>query len=405
MEERVRSRRTSIIAGVWGAAVIGVTVQLLLADRINNLRSFRAASWNLLRHQDLYAAYPGLHLDFYKYSPTFAVLFLPFAAMPVWLSLLMWNLVGAGALYLALGAVLPRRQADVARAIAFLDMVGSLQTSQSNALVTALILWAFASYEREKSGRAGLAAAIGTSVKIFPLSAATFALFHPGRVRAALKMAAAAVVLLLLPLLVTSPTTLLAQYESWRAIEAKDALDRGFTVMQMLHLSLGVDWPNWPVQLAGVIALVAPILVRRDRWTDSRFRRLYLCSVLVFCIIFNHQSESSTFVIASTGVAIWFAQLEHRSRWDWVLLVLLVFGTMLASTSLMPGPLRRDLFGPYRFKTVPLVIFWIHLQWLLWNPSIGPARSQVLPFRRLLPASGRRRSRGLVPQLDRQPES
>ena len=44
-------------------------------------------------------------------------------------------------------------------------------------------------------------------------------------------------------------------------------------------------------------------MIQRWRWHDWDLRRLYLCSLLVFCLIFNHQAESPTFVVAVAELA------------------------------------------------------------------------------------------------------
>jgi hypothetical protein len=357
-----------VIALLWGAAIVAATFQQGWSHQHNNFLIFRAASRHLLQGADLYAAYPTLHADFYKYSPTFALLFLPFAFLPFSLAMLLWNALNAGALFIALGMVLPRRAASVARAIVFLDMLGSLQNVQSNALVAALIILTFAAYERHHTVLGTAAAVAGTYIKIFPLAAASFAIFHPRKLRVAVAVLIGLITMALLPLLVTPPATLLAQYTSWRAIEAKDALHRGFTVMQMAHQLLGTEWPNWPQQLVGVLILVAPIVAQPSRWREWELRRLYLCSVLVFCVIFNHQSESPTFVIGVTGAAIWFATLTHPTRWEWALLGFIVVCTILASSDAMPKAVQRDLFDPYYLKTVPLFVLWLELQRRLWQP-------------------------------------
>ncbi|MDQ2668239.1 MAG: DUF2029 domain-containing protein [Gemmatimonadota bacterium] len=355
------------VAALWVIAVIAATVQQGVLHQNNNFLIFRAASLHLLHGQDLYAAYPALHVDFYKYSPTFALLFLPFAVVPFALSMLAWNALNAGALWLALGMVLPRRAALIARSIVFLDMLGSLQNVQSNALVAALIIFTFAAYERRHTVLGTLAAGIGTSIKVFPLAGLSFAVFHPRKVRVAVATVLATAGLLLLPLLVTPLQTLLAQYVSWRAIESHDALDRGFTVMQMVQLLFQQDWPNWPQQLAGVLVLVAPVLVRRDLWTQWSFRRLYLCSVLLFCVIFNHQSESPTFVIAVAGAAIWFASIARPARSEWALFVFFVVCTILASSDAMPRAIQHAVFHRYHFKTVPCIVLWVLVQVRLWR--------------------------------------
>jgi hypothetical protein len=355
------------IALLWVGAIVAATVQQGVAHQNNNFLIFRAASEHLLLGADLYAAYPAQHVDFYKYSPTFALLFLPFAFIPFWIAMLLWNALNAGALYVALGMVLPRRAAAAARAIAFLDMLGSLQNVQSNALVAALIIFTFAAYERRHTTLGTLAALTGTYIKLFPLAAMSFAVFHPRKVRVAIALVLGMALFAFLPLVVTPLSTLLAQYTSWRAIEATDALERGYSVMQMAELLVRGGWPNWPLQLLGVLALVAPVLAQPSRWREWDLRRLYLCSVLVFCVIFNHQSESPTFVVGVAGAAIWFASLERPTRWEWALLAFIVVCTILASSDVMPRAIQRDLFDTYRFKTVPLIVLWLELQRRLWG--------------------------------------
>jgi hypothetical protein len=367
-----------VVTLLWVAAVVAATIQQGVEHHNNNFLIFRAAALHLLHEQDLYAAYPAEHFDFYKYSPTFALLFLPFAVPPFGVAMLLWNALNAGALYVALGMVLPRRAAVIARSIVFLDMLGSLQNVQSNALVAALIIFAFAAFERRHTVLGSLATAIGTGIKIFPLAAASFALFHPRKARVAVALVTSMTVLVLLPLLVTPFSGLVAQYESWRAIESRDALARGFSVMEMAQLLLRRDWPNWPIQLLGVGTLVAPVLVRRERWSEWGFRRLYLCSVLVFCVIFNHQAESPTFVIASAGAAIWFASLERPSRWEWSLFAFFVVCTILASSEAMPHAVQHNFFDPYRFKAVPCIVLWLELQRRLWSRGV-PSRQVSAP--------------------------
>ena len=359
------------IALLWLLAVIAATVQQGVQHQNNNFLIFRAASLHLLHGQDMYAAYPALHLDKFKYSPTFALLFLPFAVPPFAVATLVWNALNAGLLWVAIGMVLPRRGALVARAIVFLDMLGSLQNVQSNALVAALIILTFAAYERRHRVVGTVAAGVGASIKVFPLAGLSFAIFHPRKLRAAGVTLLVTAALLLMPLLVTPMQTLLAQYASWRAVESHDALDRGFTVMQMVELVGQKGWPNWPQQLGGVLLLVAPVFVRRDRWDEEAFRRLYLCSVLLFCVIFNHQSESPTFVIAAAGAAVWFASLRTPTRGEWALFAFFVVCTILASSDAMPHSIQRAVFDRYHFKTVPAVWLWIWIQIQLWKRPSG----------------------------------
>jgi hypothetical protein len=207
-----------------------------------------------------------------------------------------------------------------------------MQASQCNALIAALIIMAFVALERGRQIRGYLAIAIGLAIKIFPVAALTLAVFHARKLRGAAIFALWVLVLFLLPLMVTSPSMLMTQYGWWHRVEGSDALLHGSSVMWLLQHALHVDLPNWPVQLAGVVVLLLPLL-HRDRWADEHFRRLFLTSLLVFVVIFNHQAERPSYIIAATGVAIWYAD---SSREPYRLLLVLFSLTGLRALGYLP---------------------------------------------------------------------
>ncbi len=134
---------------------------------------FRSASLNLFAGRDLYAAHPEQHFDFYKYSPTFAVLFAPLAYLPFALTFLCRTLLNGLLLWYALDRLLPEREATVALALLYLEVLLALQYGQSNALVAALMILAFVAFEARRP--------VGAAVKLFPLAAVSLAVFHPRR--------------------------------------------------------------------------------------------------------------------------------------------------------------------------------------------------------------------------------
>ena len=343
----------------------------------NNFVIFRWSFLNLAAGADMYAAQPQHHADLYKYSPSFAVLFAPFALLPFALSLALWDALNSLLLFVAVDKVLPSRQAAIALALIYLEMLRSMQRSQSNSLVTALVLLAFLAFERRRQLGAAFAIAVGAAVKIFPLAALALAIFYPRRIRFALMMVVATVVVLALPLLVVSTSGLAAQYQSWRAVEAVDARSVGGGgggglyggVMQQLRLILGVSWPNWPVQLAGTLLLMSP-LARWRNWEYANFRVRLLGALLVYLVIFNHQSESPSFVIAVTGIAIWFVSTP-RSWWHSTVMVLTILVVSISSTDITPKSWQQNFFVPYRLKTIPCTLAWLTMIWelLAFRPS------------------------------------
>ena len=376
-----RARRS--IFALYLASAVFVTVQQGVVGRSNNFKVFRSAAVNLLAHRDLYAAHPDQHFDFYKYSPTFALLFAPFAALPFALALLIWSLLNSLLLWYAVRRLLPDRQATLALALVYLEVLFAMQYTQSNGLVTALILLAFLALEQGRQLRGALLVAVDAFIKIFPLGAAALALFHPRRRRFALLCAAAGIGLALLPLIVIPPHELIAQYRSWWTIELSDAspVNRGDSVMQYLHRWVGIDWPHWPVQLAGTLLLLAPLVVLRERWSDRAFRLRFLCSLLLYLVLFNHQSERASFVIAYTGLSIWYAASEPDRVRNAIALAAGV-ALLLQDVQIVPWALH-DALGQFRLKGIPCLAAWIVMQaellgWRRWSTrSHGPEMRQA----------------------------
>ena len=352
-EQRADAVRALIYATI-ALMVVALTAQRSFFPHPHwTFRIFRSSFWHLIQQRNLYAHYAGQ--DYFKYSPTAALLFAPFAAPPFAIGLLLWNAFNALALVLAVRCLVGRRNVALAMLLTIPELYNAMQASQSNALVAALIVFAFVAFENDWQLRGCLAIAIGVAIKIFPIAALSFAIFHPRRLRAAVVFTLCAALLAALPLTVTSPSMLLSQYDWWHRIEMRDALARGDSVMFVLHQLFRVSGPNWPVQLAGVAVLLLPLL-HRDRWSDARFRRAYLASLLVFVVIFNHQAERQSFVIAAVGVAIWVVEAPRDSLRLGLVLVSLagfraggylpVWLAMQCELHGLPLPLARRLARP-----------------------------------------------------------
>lgn len=363
-------------AGFWWlliylASAVAVAIQRTLFSPENNFLILRTASRHLIAGQDLYAAYPAIHADFFKYSPTFALLWAPFALLPPVAGYLLWALACVSALYVGITRALPPAQATLALALSWLAVFGDLQRSQSNALCAGLMILAWVALERDWQWRAATAIAAATFVKLFPIAAVVLALFHRRRIRFATIFAAVIAIGVALPLLVTPWATLVAQYKSWYAIETHDAAalarygtggaDLYAGLMGQFRVWWGVEWPHWPTQLAGLLVLLSPLVFQRRRFGSRHFRILFLSSILVFCVLFNHQAESPSYSIAMIGTAIWFAASE-RAHWRAFLMVASLLIVNVASTDLMPRSWYHAWYVPYLVKTVPLIPVWIAMQ-------------------------------------------
>jgi hypothetical protein len=338
-----------------------------------NFEIFRTASRHLVSGIDLYAKYPDEHSDRFKYSPTFALLFAPFAWMPWPLALFLWSTLNALVLFVAVERALPGRAGLLAMLCLLLEVLRGMQNAQSNALVAGLVILAFAALERANAWRAAAAVVLGACVKIFPLAALTFAIPRRLALRTGAWALGVGAGLVLLPLPITSPATLAAQYGWWRGVESSDAQQRWFSIMELVHRWTGASWPNWPVQLAGTLMLVAPLALRRDRWDNARFRFLYLCSVLLYMVLFNHQAERASYLIAFVGATLWYAG-SARERWQsWMYGI--AFVTIPLMSTLVPGALFRTPTATLYRLAIPALAIWLAVQWEMMRGRVVSDRA------------------------------
>ena len=341
---------------IYVSAALTVTIQRGVFGFPNDYAIFRSSFWNLVAHRDLYVLRLDQARDYFKYSPSFALLFAPFAVLPFVAGLFLWNVVNALAIFFALRLLLPRDRWALAQALAFLPILRSIQASQSNAIVAALIILAFVSFERGWLWRGGISIALGAITKIFPLAALTFALPRPDRVRAITITIVSTAILVALPLLLISPSALVAQYESWGALQGRETALVGSSAMELFR-DAGITWPAWPVQLIASAVVLAVLVLRMRDWNDRKLRLRFLGFVMVFCVVFNHRAERQSAVIALCGMVVWYLA-SPRSAWRTALFAIVYFLVALTSSSFMPEAIKH-IVGPQLRLSIPVTIVWL----------------------------------------------
>lgn len=372
------------LVGLYLLLAAGVSVQRLVLHRDNDFRIFSFAFRDLVAGLNPYAAHSDQYLDFFRYSPTFALAFGLFALPPQWLGLVLWNSFNALALLWAVRRLLPREQAQLVLLLAMGDLARAMQSSESNALVAALMIAAFLAYEGGALWRGAFAVAAGAAIKLFPLGAGLFALLRRERWRAlAYLAAAAAVFFVVIPASVVGPHRLLVEYARWAAQERAETFKPMFSVMDFLDAWTGYYGRRLPIQLVGLAILLLPLAVRRRALAERRWRLTLLASLLVFSVLFNYGAEPPSFVIATTGIAIWYVA-AGRTRLQAVLVgatLVLVTGEGLG---LWPREMRLGWMDPARVQVIPVLAAWIAMQveLLQWRPwAVGvlvqPALARV----------------------------
>ena len=124
-----------------------------------------------------------------------------------------------------------------------------------------------------------------------------------------------------LPLIFISPDQLINQYVNWTELLLADHATRyGFSVLGILHKWLHFEPSKWIVLFAGVL-LFCSVYIRKDLFADYGFRLLFLSSILIWVILFNHAAESSGYIICITGIGIWYF-IQERTTINTVLVII-----------------------------------------------------------------------------------
>ena len=325
----------------------------------NNYLIFKYSYFHLLEGKNLYDIYPERHWDFYKYSPTFSLFMGGLAYLPDVVGLCIWNILNAVTVFLAI-RMLPfstKTQCLVLWFIA-MELLTCLQNTQSNGLMCGLMIAAYGSMQRGKPIWATLWLVLAAYIKVYSVIGFCLFLFYPGKPKFIAWAIVWTIVLWALPLVVTPFHTLIWQYRNWAALMLADAsAARGLSVAGWLYTWFGIDNSKTYVTAIGAVLFLLPF-VRYKLYRNEVFKLLTVASMLIWVIIFNHKAESSTFIIAVAGVAIWY-YTRPRTTWRMVILVMVFIFTSMGTTDLFPPWLREHLIYPYNIKAFPCIVAWV----------------------------------------------
>jgi hypothetical protein len=356
--DHLRPSRSALAALGLAVLAVGLSLHKYWLGSYNNYLIF-SRSFDVLRAGgDLYTHHPELHDDLFKYSPTFALAMAPFAWQPDLTGLVCWNVLNALALFAAVKLLWPDEVRPlVATGLLTIELVTSLQSSQSNGLVAALVILTFVSLERRRAWAAAGWIAAGFFLKIYGAAAAILALVHPDRWRVAARTVLWCVALGAAPLVALSFSELAGQYAAW--LRVGDTFDPGnkASLMRVIDRYLVPGVNARLVQGIGAAILLLP-LVRRRACGNPLFRLRLLCSLLIAMVIFNDSAEPPTYIVAVAGAAIWYVGTRPRPAAAQAGILALLFAVSLVSTDAYPRAWRA-VAGPYTVKALGSLALWL----------------------------------------------
>lgn len=364
-------RRIQFPALLWFTlAMTGVLIQLHLGQ-INNYLIFKNVFWHTLHQVNLYAYYPKEYLDLNHYGPLFSIIIAPFAILPDWLGVILWAMFNAWALYYAIKQLpISIELKNLILLICSVEMMTSIQNVQFNPILTSWILLTFICILKDKTSLACLFISAGFLVKIYGIVGIVFFFFSKDKLNFAKYLFLWMFILFCLPMFLSSPSFILQTYIDWyHALAEKnsvnvqlDSFGIDISVMGLIRRIFNLkNLHNSTIIFPAILAIISP-LFRINKFENLNLKLAYLSLVLISVVIFSSSAESPTYIIAVTGVAIWYATYQG----DHFLLVnigvaLVILFTSIATTDLFPKYIRIHYIIPYSLKGLPCFIVWLIL--------------------------------------------
>lgn len=341
---------------------IGLSYFTVTYSHMNNWLIFRSSFFHLWDGLSLYTPYPQEHNDLYKYSPTFAFLMAPLALLPAKVGAILWNLLGAWLFSLALKKVpVDNTTKKAIFWISLPEFIGSTQGFQSNIHLISLLILFWVSLENERAFKASLSVLLGFFIKIFGLIGLclfTFSKYSFADLKFFGKFIfgfiLSGLILFYLPIILTGYDGLMFQYEEWQKMLKSDVTESfGFSIMGVFHWLTGLSLSHLFFQVTGAIILMVFLFLSRNGYELTRL--LGFISVCYFLILFNHRSESPTFIIAMVAFGIHQSLIKDQTlRW------LLIIFTLTCVSILYADPFRhmRTDLDAMCIKAWPFIILW-----------------------------------------------
>lgn len=357
-----RDKNRNIAFSIWLIITLFCFAQSLITHRYNNYLIFENTFRNLIHQSSFYIEYPSYHFDSNHYGPLFSVFFMPFALMPNGLGLFFWDIFNTIVLFKAIETLSVKNKASI-YFIAIPCLVSSALSEQFNPAVGAFIILSYTLLNKNKGLWSTMLIVLGAFIKLYGIVGLAFFFFVKDKKRFILYLAMWSVFFFILPMLFSSPDFIIRSYQEWgiSLLHKNDSniIENSLDISIMgfiRNLFVGHNIPNLVFLLIGVLIFFIPYF-NLKAYRSEKFQLLILGSVLLFPVLFSTGSEDCTYIIAISGVGLWYLTTE-RKIWKSVLLALTVlfscnFPLLLFSKFSSQYPIL------YSMLSFPFFIVWL----------------------------------------------
>lgn len=351
------------------SAISAVTKFLSGPQNYNNYLIFKNVFTNTLAEKNIYLLYPDFHFDSNHYGVFFSILIAPFAILPDWLGMVLWNIANTLVFLYAIHKLpFSTQKKSFFAWLCLQEFITAAVSLQFNiALTGLLILSAVYIYERKET-KSAIAILIGFFVKIYGIAGLSSFFFVKNKWRFVLSFAGFAVFFLILPMLISSPHFGLQSYADWfQSLTEKNMSNQvlgnrqDYSLMGIVRrLSGNAEISNLFFLVPGILVFGLPYL-RFNQFKNLSFQLMILASTLLFIVLFSSSSESPTYIIAVSGVMIWFIIQKEKTPIVVGLLIFVIILTCFSFSDLFPKFIKENYIMKYSLKALPCCLVWFRV--------------------------------------------
>lgn len=336
--------------------------------KYNNYLIFKNVFVNTLSERNIYSYYPDAHFDANHYGILFSVIIAPFALLPDWFGMVLWNVANAAIFTYAIHKLpFPNQYKAFFAWLCLQEFITAAVSLQFNIALTGLLMLSAVYVYERKEAKSAFAILVGFFVKLYGIAGLSSFFFMKNKMRFIGLFIAIAILFFILPMLISSPEFGLMSYADWfQSLSEKNMSNQvlgnrqDYSLMGIVRRISGAEISNLTFLLPGIVLFGLPYL-RIKQYKNLAFQMMILASTLLFIVLFSSGSESPTFIIAVSGVMLWFLMQKEKTAVDIALLVFVIILTCFSFSDLFPKSIKENYIMKYSLKALPCCVVWFRV--------------------------------------------
>ncbi len=337
-------------------------------NEVNNYLIYKGVYFHTLAKKNLFNFYPQEYADKNHYGIVFSLIIAPFTFLPDWLAVLCYQalqLFGLNYVIRKLPISIPKQNALLL--FLLFEAISNCQNVQFNTFIAFIMVGAYVWIYKHDEFKAAFVTMLGFFVKLYGIVALGLFFFVKRKPKYILYLVLSSIIIYFIPLLVTDLKFINQSYIDWYVeLQSKNGTNSELDNIHQNMSALGIFMKVTRNSTFNLLYIVIPAfvlqiipMIRYKLFQNNVFQMHYLASLMMFIILFNTATESSTHIIGATGVGIWWLnQKNYKSTKMLVFIAFVFFLGTISTTDLVPHYFNVEIVRKYSLKAFPYLIVW-----------------------------------------------